>query len=93
MNSYELTVILRNNELDAQKDKVKDILQKAGAQILTEDHWGHKRLAYGIEGENEGFYMHMKIDAPTDSVEKINQEFRLIADVLRFMFVKLKKTA
>jgi small subunit ribosomal protein S6 len=93
VNSYELTVILRNNEIDAQKDKVKSILQKAGAQILEEENWGHKRLAYGIDGENEGFYMLMKIDAPSDAVEKINQEFGLIADILRFMFVKLKKTA
>ena len=94
MNNYELTVIVRNREVETHKEKVKDILQKNGVTITNEDHWGQKKLAYEIDREREGFYMYMLIDAAPDAIDKIKHDFGLNADILRYLFVKLdKKTA
>lgn len=96
MNTYELTVILRVGEsLESNKEKVKGIIQKYGVTITSENHWGLKRLAYLIDGEKDGFYMFMELEAPADSVQKIISEFRINSDILRHLFVrpKAKKTA
>lgn len=94
MNNYELTVIVRNRDVETHKDKVKEILQKNGVTITKEDHWGIRKLAYEIDREREGFYMYMLIDSAPATLDKIKHEFGLNADILRYLFVKLeKKTA
>jgi small subunit ribosomal protein S6 len=88
MNNYELTVIVKVQETESHKEKVKDILKKHGAVITKEDHWGIKRLAYEIAKEREGYYMFMLVDAESQAVDKIQKEFRLNADILRYLFIK-----
>ena len=92
MNSYELTVIVKNHETEPLKEKVKDILSKHGAVITKEDHWGIRRLAYEIAREREGYYMFMLVDAEPQAVDKIQKEFRLNADILRYLFIKPEDT-
>ncbi len=88
MNHYELTVIVRNRDTESHKEKVKEVLQKHGAVITKEDHWGIKKLAYEISKEREGYYMFMLVDADTQEVDKIQKEFGLNADILRYLFVR-----
>ncbi len=88
MNHYELTVIVRNRDTESHKEKVKEILQKHGAIITKEDHWGIKKLAYEISKEREGFYMFMLVDAAPNAVDRIQKEFGLNADILRYLFVR-----
>ncbi len=92
MNSYELTVILRvSDALEANKEKVKSILQKYNVSIVSEDQWGVRRLAYMIQGEKDGFYVLTTLDAQPDTIQKITNDFRLQSDILRFLFVRIKK--
>jgi small subunit ribosomal protein S6 len=95
MNHYELTVIVRNRDTETLKEKVKGVLQKHGAVITKEDHWGMRKLAYEIQREKEGFYMFMLVDAASDAVDRIQKELGLNADILRYLFVRPedKKTA
>jgi len=88
MNLYELTVIVRNRETESHKEKVKEILQKHGAIITKEDHWGIKKLAYEISKEREGYYMFMLVDAASSAIDRIQKEFGLNADILRYLFVR-----
>ena len=88
MNHYELTVIVRNRETESHKEKVKEVLEKHGAVITKEDHWGIKKLAYEISKEREGYYMFMLVDADTQAVDKIQKELGLNADILRYLFVR-----
>jgi small subunit ribosomal protein S6 len=94
VNNYELTVILKSGDVTENlKEKVKSILQKYGVTVVSEDPWGVKKLAYEISNETEGYYYFLNIQAPTDSVQKSITDFRLIADILRFLFIKLNKSA
>lgn len=90
VNSYEFVVILRvSDTLESNKDKVKAILLKHGAVILSEDAWGVRRLAYMIDRENDGFYSFMMLESPPDMIQKVISEFRLNSDILRFLFVRI----
>ena len=93
MVTYELTVILTNKETEALIEKVKEILKKHGTNILSDNSLGVKKLAYQISGENEGYYLFMSVEIPPDSVKKIINEFRLNSNILRYLFVRIKKAA
>ena len=95
MNNYELTVIVRNRDVESHKEKVKEILTKNGVVITKEDHWGLKKLAYEIDREREAYYMYMLLDSAPSAIDKIKKEFALNADILRYLFVVLsdKKSA
>jgi len=95
MNNYELTVIVRSRDVESHKEKVKEILTKNDAVITKEDHWGTRKLAYEIDREREAFYMYMLVDANPASIDRIQKEFGLNADILRYLFVVLtdKKSA
>ena len=91
MNSYELTVLLRTMESDSLIVKVKDILQKYNVTIKEEAPWGVKKLAYEIDGEKEAYYFFAIIEAAPESIKTIINDFRLIPDILRYLFVKNTK--
>jgi len=92
MNTYELTVILRPSDAnDGAREKVREILEKNKATIVSEDPWGVRALAYPIKRQNEGYYDFMIIEAAPDSIQSIISSFRLNASILRHLFVKTQK--
>ena len=93
MITYELTVILRNKETESLIERTKEILAKHGTTVLSDNSLGVKKLAYQIDKENEGYYLLMNVEIPPDSVKKIISEFRLNSNILRYLFVKIKKAA
>jgi small subunit ribosomal protein S6 len=92
MNKYEVTVILHNPEKDQLVEKTREILKKHGVNIISEDSWGTKKLAYQIDGYKEGFYFFANAESSPDAVHKVISEFRLTTGILRFLFVKLPET-
>lgn len=93
MNTYELTVILRNKNVEALIERVNEILKKHGTVILSDNSPGVKKMAYEIDKEKEGHYLFLNVETDPDSVKKIISEFRINSDILRFLFVKVKKAA
>ncbi len=92
MNSYELTVILRINEnLNTTRETVEKVLQKHGAVTKSVNEWGRRKMAYAIDRMDDGFYLIYTIDAAPEAVKSITAEYRLMADLLRFLFVKLEE--
>jgi small subunit ribosomal protein S6 len=93
MNTYELTIILRNADVEGQIERVKEILTKHGTAFLSDNSLGVKKFAYEIDRETEGYYLFMNVEMPSDSVRKIMSEFKLNSKILRYLFVKIKKAA
>lgn len=91
MATYELPVVLKTGDTESSTEAVKNILQKHGVTIESEDPWGTRNLAYEINSEQEGFYLILTIEAAPDAVKKIINDFRLNSDVLRYFFIKIKK--
>ena len=90
--TYELTIILRiSDSVESVKSKVKEIINKHGVSVISEDSWDIKKLSYQIDNESEGYYLFMTIESPPGAVDKIIKEFRLQNDILRYLFIKVKK--
>jgi len=91
MNIYETVVVVQPKLSDTEVaefiDKTKKLIAKGGGEILSDDRWGRRKLAYPINHLREGFYFYLKFQAPGALVQKMNQQFRISDDILRSMTV------
>ncbi len=92
MKEYELTVLIHPDlEADIEKPlgKVRDIIKNAGGEIVKEDNWGKKRLAYKINKEDFAVYVYMDVKLPADAPLKISNILNITEEVLRYLLVTI----
>ncbi len=97
MNQYEtvfiLTPVLSDEQMKETVAKFKDLLTKNGAEIVNEETWGMKKLAYNIQKKSSGFYCLFEFKAEPTIVKTLETGFRRDEKVIRFITVKLDKYA
>ena len=89
MNQYEtvfiLTPVLSDVQMKEAVEKFKAILTKEGAEIINEENWGLKKLAYPIQKKSTGFYQLIEFKAEPNVIEKLEVNFRRDERVIRFL--------
>ena len=97
MNQYEtvfiLTPVLSDVQVKEAVEKFKGILAAEGAEIINEENWGMKKLAYPIEKKSTGFYQLLEFKAEPTVIDKLELNFRRDERVIRYITVKLDKYA
>ena len=97
MNNYEtvfiLTPVLSDAQMKEAVDSFKAVLKEANAEIVNEEIWGLKKLAYPIQKKSTGFYNLIQFDATPDTVAKLETAYRRDEKVLRFLTFRLDKDA
>ena len=97
MNHYEtvfiLTPVLSEPQMKEAVEKFKTILVNEGCEILNEENWGLKKLAYPIEKKSTGFYVLIEFKANPDVIAKLETQYRRDERVIRFMSFKMDKYA
>lgn len=97
MNQYEtvfiMTPVLSDQQMKETVEKFKGILNAAGAEIINEEEWGLKTMAYPIQKKSTGFYELIEFKAEPEIVAKLEIAFRRDERVIRFLTVKLEKYA
>ena len=91
MKEYELTVLIHPDleaDLDKALDKVKSLITDNGGEIIKEDNWGKKKLAYQIRREDFAVYVYMEVNLPADAPLKISNTLNITDEVLRYLLVK-----
>ena len=97
MNQYEtvfiLTPVLSDEQMKETVDKFAKVLTDKGAEILNEETWGLKKMAYAIQKKSTGFYCLLEFKAEPSVIETLETAFRRDEKVIRYMTVKLDKYA
>lgn len=97
MNNYELMVIftpvLSEDEFKSAQKKFMDLVTDNKGQILHNNPWGLKSLAYPIQKKTTGLYWVLEYTAPSDFNEKLKIQLLRDENVLRHMFTALDKYA
>ena len=97
MNQYEtvfiLTPVLSDEQMKETVAKFKKLLTDNGAEILNEEAWGLKKMAYPIQKKSTGFYCLLEFKAEPSLINKLEVNYRRDEKVIRFMTVKLDKYA
>src|ERR1700761_44378 len=97
MQQYEIVIVLTPllSEETAKEANAKfsKILTDGGAEIVQEDNWGLKKLAYPIQKKTTGYYHLTEFKAPGELINKLEVELRRDERVLRFLTIALDKHA
>jgi small subunit ribosomal protein S6 len=97
MNQYEtvfiLTPVLSDEQMKETVAKFKSLLTDNGAEILNEETWGLKKMAYAIQKKSTGFYCLLEFKAEPTIVKKLETGYRRDEKVIRYITVKLDKYA
>ena len=97
MNHYEtvfiLTPVLSDEQMKEAVAKFKKLLTDNGAEIVNEETWGLKKMAYAIQKKSTGFYCLLEFKAEPEVIKTLETGFRREEKVIRFMTVKLDKYA
>jgi len=97
LNQYETvficTPVLSEPQVKEAVKKFRDIVTENGGELLHEEGWGMKKLAYPIQKKSTGFYHLFEYKANPAFVAKLELEFRRDERIIRFMTVKLDKYA
>ena len=97
MNQYEtvfiLTRVLSDEQMKETVAKFTKLLTDNGAEILNEEIWGLKKMAYPIQKKSTGFYCLVEFKGEPTIVKTLETGFRRDEKVIRYMTVKLDKYA
>ena len=97
MNQYEtvfiVTPVLSEDQMKEAVKKYEDYLGQNGAEIVHEEHWGMRKLAYPIQKKSTGFYQLIEFKAEGNVIADLETELKRDERILRFLTVKLDKHA
>ena len=97
MNQYEtvfiLTPVLSDEQMKETVAKFTNLLKNNGAEILNEETWGLKKMAYAIQKKSTGFYCLVEFKAEPSVIKTLETGYRRDEKVIRYMTVKLDKYA
>ena len=96
MKEYELTVLVHPDleaNLDTVLDKVRALVTDNGGEIIKEDNWGKKKLAYSIRREDFAVYVYFEVKLPAEALLKISNVLNITDEVLRYLLVKADEKA
>ena len=93
MNNYETVFILTPVLSDAQMKEFTNILKEQGAEIVNEENWGLRKLAYPIDKKTTGFYQLVEFKANPETIATLEVNFRRDERVIRFLTFRQDKYA
>lgn len=97
LKNYEtvfiLTPVLSEAQMKDTVEKFKKVLTDGGAEMINEENWGLKKLAYPISHKTTGFYNLFEFKANPELIATLETEFRRDETVMRFLTVSLDKHA
>lgn len=97
MNQYEtvfiMTPVLSDQQMKETVEKFKGVLTAQGAEIINEESWGLKKMAYPIQKKSTGFYQLIEFKAEPAAIDKLEIAYRRDERVIRFLTVKNEKYA
>lgn len=97
MKNYEtvfiLTPVLSEAQMKDAVAKFKDILTDGGAEIVNDENWGLRKLAYPIDQKTTGFYQLFEFKSAPELIAKLETEYRRDEKIMRFLTIALDKHA
>ena len=97
LKNYEtvfiLTPVLSEVQMKDAVERFKKVLVDHKAEMINEENWGLKKLAYPIQHKSTGFYNLFEFAATPETIQALEVEYRRDEKVMRFLTVSLDKHA
>ena len=93
MATYELGFLvdprMTDEEFVALSDGYKELLGSLDAQVVKEESWGNRRMAYPIQKLNEARYMFFTVETEANPWPELERRMEQNDKVLRYLTVRL----
>ena len=96
-NHYETvfiaTPVLSETQMKEAVQKFKKVITDNEGEVVHEENWGLKKLAYPIQKKSTGFYYLIEYKGAGELIEKLELQFRRDERIIRFLTFKMDKFA
>ena len=96
-NQYETvfiaTHVLSEHQMKEAVLKFKKVITDHKGDIVHEENWGLKKLAYPIQKKSTGFYYLIEFKGPGSLIEKLEVQYRRDERIIRFLTFRMEKFA
>ena len=87
------TPVLSDAQMKEAVAKYTDLIKANGGEVVYEEDWGLKQLAYPIQHKTSGFYYLIEFKAEPEFVATLETQYRRDERVIRYITVALDKHA
>jgi small subunit ribosomal protein S6 len=92
VRDYELGIVVSPEASEEQTktilDRVSQMVQSGGGQVVKVHPWGRRRLAYPIERHRDGLYFFLDLSLTPQTVLEIDRNLKVTEAVIRYLIVK-----
>jgi len=92
MTAYEMVVVLKpqmeEEILEKAVTRIEEAVKNGKGEVVKNEHWGKRRLAYEIAGFTEGYYLLLQIKLPRTGIQELEHVLKISDEVIRHMIVK-----
>ena len=97
MKQYETvfiaTPVLSEAQMKEAVAKYVDYITKKGGEVVYEEDWGLRQLAYPIQHKTSGFYYLIEFKATPEFVATLETQYHRDERIIRYLTVALDKNA
>ncbi len=94
MALFEHVIILKqslsSSELSNELKNHTDLVSELKGNVLYQESWGMRNLAYPIKNNKKAFYEFMNIEMPQENIDLMNSKLNLNENVIRYLSIKVK---
>ena len=87
------TPVLSDSQMKEAVAKYVNLIKSNGGEIVYEEDWGLKQLAYPIQHKTSGFYYLIEFKADPQFVGTLETQYHRDERILRYLTVALDKNA
>lgn len=88
---FIMTPVLSEDQVKETVKKFSDFLLSKGAEIVYQNNWGLRKLAYPIQKKSTGFYHLIEFKAEGNVINELEVTFKRDERVIRFLTMVLNK--
>jgi len=97
LNHYETvfiaTPVLSEAQMKEAVTKFKGIISENMGEVVHEENWGLRKLAYPIQKKTTGFYYLVEFKAEGSLIDKLELQYRRDERIIRFLTFRMDKYA
>jgi small subunit ribosomal protein S6 len=97
LNHYETvfisTPVLSEAQMKEAVTKFKSVITDNGGEVVHEENWGLRKLAYPIQKKTTGFYYLIEFEAEGSLIDKLELQYRRDERIIRFLTFRMDKYA
>ena len=87
------TPVLSEAQMKEAVAKYTDLIKANGGEVVYEEDWGLKHLAYPIQHKTSGFYYLIEFKADPQFIAKLETQYHRDERIIRYITVAVDKNA